>query len=196
MEPLPWYRVATPVVFTAIVLVLAAFTRSMIFRSMSLGLVAAVVFGVTMDLYEARLCPEYFTVHHNPIPNLDDPTLLGLAWGFLGTWWFGAALGGLAGLCSSVGRYPKLAPRELLPPILVLLFATVTTTIITGVSVQQYAELFAIRLDPAFEATVAAGREHALFTTACRHYAAYLSAGLGGVILLAWIVVERRRRQF
>lgn len=62
-------------------------------RIILLCVAVAVVYDVLHDQVTARLCVEYFTIAHPPLFDTDDPTLLGLAWGALATWWVGLALG-------------------------------------------------------------------------------------------------------
>ena len=118
MDPLPWYRIATtPVALVA----LAAFARwrpSTRAHAALLGAAAMSAFGVLMDQVSARLCPEYFTVLHNPIPGLTDPTLVGVVWRVLGAAGGGIALGYAAGLAATVGPRPALTARELIRPTL------------------------------------------------------------------------------
>lgn len=54
---------------------------------------SAVGYGIIHDQITARICVEYFTIGHPPIIGTDDPTLLGIDWGILATWWVGLILG-------------------------------------------------------------------------------------------------------
>ena len=58
-----------------------------------LAIVSAVVYGVVHDQVTARVCIEYFTIGHPPIFPTESPTLLGLGWGVVATWWAGLLLG-------------------------------------------------------------------------------------------------------
>ena len=194
MEPLPWYRIAAaPVCITALVVytVLRPSTRAL---STLLGTGLLAGYGMAQDQVSARLCPEYFTVLHNPIPGLTDPTLLGLAWGFLGAAGGGVAMGYAVGLAATVGRNPQLTVRELLRPMLAVVAAVAGVTAITGLSAYRHADMFAIRLDPLLDSRVPVDRHHNLFTIACYHLAAYVSAVVGSVILCVWVARERSRR--
>jgi hypothetical protein len=151
-------------------------------------------YGMAQDQISARLCPEYFTALHNPIPGLTDPTLLGLAWGFLGAAPGGIAMGYAAGLAATVGRRPPMAVRELVRPMLVLLAAVATVTAITGISAHRHAEMFAIRLDSFADRLVPVERHRSLFVVACYHLAAYASAIIGSIVMCVWIGAERNRR--
>ena len=52
--------------------------------------IAAVLYGIVHDQFTARICIEYFTVFHPPIFHTQSPTLLGIGWGVVATWWVGA----------------------------------------------------------------------------------------------------------
>ena len=70
---------------------------------------AAVVYGIAHDQITARICVEYFTIGHPPVFATDDPTLLGLGWGVIATWWVGLMLGIFLALAARAGRRP---PRD------------------------------------------------------------------------------------
>ncbi len=194
MDPLPWYRIAAaPTIVLALVVytLLRPSTRA---RSTLLGVGALTGYGMLMDQVSVRLCPEYFTVLHNPIPGLTDPTLLGIAWGFLGSAGGGVALGYGTGLAATVGRKPPLATRDLVRPMLLLVGGVAAATAVTGAIVAIHAAAFEIHLDPLFAKRIPVERHRAAFTVACYHAAAYSFAILGSVALLVWIGRERTRR--
>lgn len=193
MEPLAWYRIALPIIACLALAGIAAVGHAR-FRITLLGVLAAVVYAVVQDQVSARLCPEYFTVFHPPIPGLTDPTLLGLTWGFLGAWWPGLLLGYAAGLAATVGRRPPLALRDLMRPVLLLVAIIGAVVAVTGLSVWRHVELLGLRLDPLFVNLLPSERHRALFVVACYHFVAYVTALLGGVALCVWIWMERGRR--
>jgi hypothetical protein len=82
-----------------------------------LCIVAAVIYGVVHDQITARICVEYFTIGHPPVFGTDDPTLLGLGWGVIATWWVGLILGVLLALSSRVGSWPQLSAKQLVRPL-------------------------------------------------------------------------------
>lgn len=193
MEPLEWYRIAAPVGFVAGLVGLCVARDIPRFRAMLLGIGVLVGYAVAQDQVSARLCPEYFTVFHNPIPGVTDPTLLGVAWGFLGAWWGGAALGYAAGIAATAGTHPPLPVRELVRPMLVLVAGVGFVTGVCGLTAYRHAEFFAIRLDPFFD-SVPPDRQRWLFVVACYHLAAYATAAVGSVVLCVWVGRERARR--
>ena len=183
MDPIPWYRVAIPFVAVLALAVLCAFNRTMRLRAMLLGIVMMVGYAVLQDQVSARLCPEYFTVFHNPIPGLTDPTLVGMVWGFVGSCWGGAIMGYAAGLAATLGPRPPLTVRQLVIPMLLLMGAIALVTLIAGLTAYRHAAMFNIRLDPVVLEDMPIERHHYLFTVACYHLAAYVTAVIGTVIM-------------
>src|SRR5947199_10373702 len=86
-----------------------------------LCIAGAVVYGIIHDQITARICVEYFTIGHPAIFGTDDPTLLGLGWGVIATWWVGLILGVPLALCSRVGAWPQFTAGRLGRPLAVLL---------------------------------------------------------------------------
>lgn len=193
MEPLPWYQIAAPVVACLVTAALAAagYTR---FRFALLGAIAAVGYGMLQDQVSARLAPEYFTLFHRPIAGLIDPTLLGITWGFLGTWWAGLFLGYMAGLIATLGQRPKLSPGEVVGPVFLLIAGVAATVAIAGASVWRYAVQLDVRLDPALRGMVPPERHQALLVVACYHFVGYAAAFASSVVLFIWIWRERVQR--
>ena len=194
MEPLAWYQIALPAIVCLVLAGLATLGPSR-YRIVLIGVTAAVGYAVVQDQVSVRLCPEYFTVFHAPIPGVTDPTALGLAWGFLASWWPGLILGYAAALAATLGRRPRLTARDLVGPALVLVAFIATVVVVTGLSVWRHAELLGFSLDPFVARMLPQERQRALFVVACYHFAAYMAAFLGGMGLCAWISLERGRRE-
>jgi hypothetical protein len=193
MEPLPWLRIIAPVL-ACLALGAVAVAGNTRFRFAGLGVVAAVAYGILQDQVSARLCLEYFTLFHNPIPGVTDPTVLGLAWGFLGTWWAGLFLGYCSGLIATLGSAPKLTPRDIIRPLLALMTGIAGAVVLTGVSVWWNARSLEVSLDPALGSMLPAERHQALLVVACYHMTGYFAAFGGSLVLWVWIWRERRRR--
>ncbi len=194
MEPLPWYSVVVPAVAAVGFVLVGWLSSSARLRFAAVGMVVMVGYGVLMDQVSARLCPEYFTVFHPPIPGLTDPTLLGIAWGFLGAWWGGYVLGYAAGVAATVGPRPPLPLRELARPLGVLLAAVAGAAAVTGFNVARHADLFGVTLDPSVGAMLPPERHRAALVVACYHFAAYVTAAAGSVVLCVWIGRTRKSR--
>jgi hypothetical protein len=84
-------------------------------KVVALGLLGAIAYGVIHDQVTVRVCLEYFTIGHPPLIRSTSPTLLGLAWGVVATWWVGLPLGVMVALAA---RRIRTAP---------LLACTITT---------------------------------------------------------------------
>lgn len=191
MEPLPLYRALAPAVAVALLAVLCAVKREPRLRAMLLGIAVLVGYAVLQDQVSARLCPEYFTVLHNPIPGLTDPTLLGVAWGFLGAWWGGALMGYAAGLCATVGPRPPMTVRQLVKPMLVLVAGVGVVTAIAGFSVWKHAQMMEVEISSVYSRRIPTARHQAAFVVACYHFVAYVAAVVGSVVLCVWIRTRR-----
>src|SRR3954454_21731632 len=99
-----------------------------------LCIVAAVVYGVIHDQITARICVEYFTIGHPPVFGTDDPTLLGLGWGVIATWWVGLLLGVPLAMVSRLGSRPKFTAGLLIRPLLIMLAVVGVLAIASGVA--------------------------------------------------------------
>lgn len=73
----------------------------------ALSVLAAVVYGILHDQITARICVEYFTIGHARLIDSDSPTVLGLFWGVVATWWVGLPL--------SVPTGPFIKARHAVP---------------------------------------------------------------------------------
>jgi len=80
-----------------------------------LCIVAAVVYGIIHDQITARICIEYFTVFHPPMFATQSPTLQGLGWGIIATWWAGAIVGVLLRSAARSGPRNKMTAQQLFP---------------------------------------------------------------------------------
>ena len=79
--------------------------------------VAAVLYGIVHDQFTARICVEYFTIFHPPIFHTQSPTLLGIGWGIVATWWVGVFFAVPMILAARAGSRRPLRASELLPSI-------------------------------------------------------------------------------
>jgi len=150
--------------------------------------------GVLMDQVSARLCPEYFTVLHNPIDGLTEPTLVGIVWGFLGSAGGGLAMGCAAGIAATVGKRPPLAVRDIIRPMLVAVAGVAAAVALTGAIVWWNADGLRVQLDTESGPPIPPERHVAALTVACYHMAAYASAMIASIALCIWISRERANR--
>jgi len=95
---------------------------------------ASILYGICHDQITARICIQYFTIFHPPVFPTQSPTLLGIGWGVIATWWVGATLGVLLALCARAGSRPKLSVCGLYGPIGKLLLVMAVCALISGVT--------------------------------------------------------------
>lgn len=92
----------------------------------------AIIFGIWAevflycllhDQYLVRIAPEHFTVYHEPLWGIGNPSLLAAAWAFRASIGPGLVLGLAALFLARAGSLPKIAPGTLLKivPVLILL---------------------------------------------------------------------------
>lgn len=192
MEPLAWYKIAAPVVFVVGLAVVCVVKNLPRFRAMLLGIGLLSGYGMIQDQVSTRLCPEYFTHFHNPIPGVTDPTLMGVAWGFLGAWWGGALFGYFAGLTATIGKTPPLNVRQLVLPMALTVLAVGGAVAVTGWVVASYADQLNVEVDQYIAGPVPAERRRALMVVACYHQAAYILSIVGSIACCVWVAHARR----
>jgi len=160
-----------------------------------LSILMCVIYGVIHDQITARICVEYFTIGHRPIlGGTEDPTLLGLAWGFLATWWVGAMLGIPLAFVSQTGSLWKKSAGDLVRPMLVLMAGTGLLALCAGVTCYALTASDAIHLAGGFERAIPAEKHDAFLIDLWIHSASYAGGFLGGALLMVWVVVDRYRK--
>lgn len=158
-----------------------------------LSIAAAVVYGISQDQITARICVEYFTVGHERLIAFESPTVLGFFWGTVATWWVGLPLGVGLAVASRAGARPKLAWRDVVRPIGVLILVVAVAAAAAGVAGFLLAESGAIRLTPRFASRVPMERHSGFLADGAAHLMAYAMGICGGVVTC--VVVWRRRRR-
>ncbi len=161
-------------------------------RIILLAVGAAVSYGVLHDQVTARVCVEYFTIAHPPVFGTDDPTLLGLGWGVIATWWVGLVLGVFLAISARAGRRPKLAWKGLLRPLGILLLVMAVLASTAGVLAYASLRDHPPGLPPGLEA-VPEERRAAFIADWMAHTTSYAAGSLGGLTLCVWTWFRRRR---
>lgn len=161
-------------------------------RIILLCTLAAILFGILHDQITARICVQYFTVAHPPIFNTDSPTLLGLGWGIIATWWVGAGLGLLLAAAARLGSSPKLAARDLARPITTLLLITSACAAIAGTIGYVLPASGSIRLVGWFAQNIPAPMHDRFLADAFAHTTSYCVGALGGIVVAIRTLARRR----
>lgn len=92
----------------------------------------AIGYGIIHDQITVRVCLEYFTIGHPPVFGTTSPTLLGLGWGVIATWWVGLPLGVALAIAAPAGSRPKPTVRSLIRPMGPLLVAMAVCALAAG----------------------------------------------------------------
>lgn len=155
------------------------------------SVVAAITYGVIHDQITSRICVEYFTIGHPRLIDSDSPTVLGLFWGVVATWWVGLPLGiGLA-IAARAGRRPKLTWSQLVRPLGVLLCCMFAVALLAGLTGYFTSSAGVFHLVERLASRIPEEKQVAFLTAGWAHSASYLSGIVGGIIL--WVVTWKRR---
>ncbi len=155
--------------------------------------VAAVCYGVVHDQITARVCVEYFTVGHPPLFGTDDPTLLGIGWGVLATWWVGLLLGIPLAMVARAGSRPKRSAGTLVRPVAWLMAVTAVSALGAGLTGWLLARGGAVFLVGPIARAVPANRHVPFLADLWAHSASYLVGFVGGIVFMAWVWRARGR---
>ena len=156
---------------------------------------SAIAYGIVHDQVTARVCVEYFTVAHPPRFDTDDPTLLGLGWGIIATWWVGLILSVPLILAARFGTRPKRSAKSLGRPIVVLLGIMAVCALAAGLTGYQLASAGTIQLSGPLAEMIPRERHARLLADLWAHSASYAVGLLGGLIVVAWVWFSRGRIQ-
>jgi hypothetical protein len=152
-----------------------------------LSIAAAIAYGIVHDQVTARICVEYFTTGHPPIFGTDDPTLLGIGWGILATWWVGLLLGIPLAVVARAGKLPKRSARSLARPIGLLVLASSCGAILAGLLGWFLASRGIVKLVEPLASAVPAEKHIAFLIDGFAHTASYAFGFLGGLVVMATV---------
>ena len=151
---------------------------------------AAVLYGIVHDQITARICVEYFTLGHPDIFGTDSPTLLGLGWGIVATWWVGALLGCLLRVAARYGTAPKSGTRDLVRPVFFMMLCSACVDTLAGITGYFLARSGSIGLSQRMAEAVPPQKHIAYRTDLWTHNGSYLAGFLGGGVLAMVICVK------
>jgi len=155
--------------------------------------VAAVLYGIVHDQFTARICVEYFTIFHPPIFHTQSPTLLGIGWGIVATWWVGVFFAVPMILAARAGSRRPLRASELLPSIASLFAFMAASAVLFAITGYVLARKGVLATDwLTFSASPA--MRYRFMADWWAHTASYGTAFVGGVVLCV-MTYRRRLRQ-
>jgi len=193
MPPLEPHRLFLPMLAALILAIYAVFDRSARVRTGVVGAAMFVLFAVGMDQVSARLCPEYFTVLHNPIPGLSDPTLTGVVWGFLGSFPGGFLIGFTLAVAGELGAWPRQQTSRARWLLLLVVASTAAGATITGFSAWLNLRAFGIVL--LVDAPIPPDSQRWAYIVGTYHMAAYAVAAGTTLAAVGSTVWHRRSLQ-
>ncbi|HEX3315419.1 MAG TPA: hypothetical protein VHR72_11035 [Gemmataceae bacterium] len=155
-------------------------------------ILAAIVYGVVHDQITARVCVEYFTIGHPPVFGTDDPTLLGLGWGVIATWWVGLILGVGLAIAARAGSRPKRSVSSLVRPVLTLMAVMALCAITAGFAGWLLAVNRMISLVPWLADRIPPERHARFIADGGAHDASYLVGLVGGIVVMVRVWLSRR----
>lgn len=154
-------------------------------------IVAAVCYGIAHDEVTARVTVEYFTIGHPPIFGTDDPTLLGIGWGIIATWWVGMLLGIPLAFVARAGSRPRRSVGSLVRPVLNLLAVMAVCALVAGLLGWLLAATGVVYLVDPIAGEVPAARQVPYLAALWAHTASYVVGLVGGVVVV--VLVWRSR---
>lgn len=158
----------------------------------SLCVFLAVTYGIIHDQITARICVEYFTIGHAPIFGTNDPTLLGLGWGVLATWWVGIMLGLPLAVVARFGSRPKQSAISLIRPLLLLMVISAICAVMAGTMGGILARHGLVQLIEPMASKVPAERQVAFLIDLWAHNASYLAGFVGGGLIIGRVWYIRK----
>ena len=153
----------------------------------------AVTYGIVHDQIKARVCVEYFTIGHPPVFGTEDPTLLGLGWGIIATWWVGALMGIPLAIVARAGSRPKRSAASLVRPLLWLMVTAGVIALVAGLHGHWLARIGAVRLIGPIATELPAERHVPFLADLWAHSASYLVALVGGIVVMVHVWRSRGR---
>ena len=163
------------------------------FGTILMCVLAAVLYGIAHDQITARVCVEYFTVGHAKVIESEDPTLLGLVWGVIATWWAGLILGVPLAMAARLGSRPKRSVWSLRKPVLLLLGLMAGFALVSGIIGYVIGTMGTVVIPPHIKNTLPAAKWAAFQACAFAHTMSYNVAFVGGGMTVAWVWVSRKR---
>lgn len=160
-----------------------------------LCIAAAVGYGILHDQVTARICIEYFTVFHPPVFATESPTLQGLGWGVIATWWVGLLLGVPLALAARAGPRPPRSVGSLVRPIGRLLATMAVGALVAGVCGYGLGRAGAVRVAGRMARRLTVEKHPAFLADLWAHNASYLLGFVGGTILIVHVWRSRATDQ-
>jgi len=164
------------------------------FKIVGFAVLTAIAYGIAHDLVTAHLCVEYFSIAHPQVIADETPLRLALVWGVLATWWMGLFFGLLLAFVARSGRGQKTGLKQLFRPVLAVAAVSLMAALSAGLAGWLLYGLGIVGV-PGGWASALAPEIHRSFTAvAYAHYASYLAAMIGAIIVICQTWRRRKAR--
>ncbi len=163
-----------------------------VFAILALCVLSAVVYGILHDQVTARVCVEFFTIGHPRLLDTDSPTILGIFWGIVATWWVGVLLGVPLALAARAGDRPKRDAQSLVRPVLILMGIMAVCALAAGFLGSQLARAGLVILLEPLASRVPADKHVPFLADLWAHAASYLVGAVGGIVVIVRVWRSRR----
>jgi hypothetical protein len=157
-----------------------------------LSILACITYGIIHDQITARICVEYFTIGHPRIISTDDPTILGIVWGIVATWWVGVILGVPLATVARLGSRPKKTAAFVIRPMAILFASSAIFALLAGLVGYVAASMGWVWLVGPIAEDIPQEKHTAFLVDLWAHGASYLGGFAGGIILMVWVWRSRR----
>lgn len=158
----------------------------------ALSILGCVTYGVIHDQITARICVEYFTIGHPRIIATEDPTMLGIVWGIVATWWVGVLLGVPLATAARIGTRPKKTAGSLLGPMAIVLACSAVLAVLAGSIGYLAASMSWVWLVGAIAQSVPPEKHIPFLVNLWAHSGSYLGGFIGGILLVFWVWRSRQ----
>jgi hypothetical protein len=155
-------------------------------------ILSAVFYGILHDQITARVCVEYFTIGHPPVFRTESPTLLGIGWGIIATWWVGFLLGVPLAVAARAGSWPKRDVRSLVRPVGTLLGVMAVCALVAGCVGYVLARLGFLELSKWLAVSIPPERHARFLADGAAHLASYGVGFIGGLVVIGRVWLSRR----
>lgn len=163
-------------------------------RSLLLGTLAAILYGVIHDQITIRISPPYLMDWHPEIVPSRDPTVVAFAWGVVATWWFGLILGIVLAVSATLGRRPPAPWRWIVRAVGGVFAVSAIAAAVAGGIVRGFGlELPQEFLDRVPAALPSRESRIAFTQAAAMHESSYDAAAVATLVAAGLIVWGRRR---
>jgi hypothetical protein len=153
----------------------------------------AVAYGILHDQITARVCVEYFTIGHPPAFDTEDPTLLGLGWGIIATWWVGAIMGVPLGLAARIGCRNQRTAISLIRPLAILMGMAGVCALVAGIVGYLLASTGVVFLLEPLASQIPKNKHVHFLADLWAHNASYAVGFFGGLVVIGQTAWSRFR---